>query len=56
MGSRGPPDISGTYSLLVLNISFRTTPQELRAEFEKFGTLADVYIPRGNRGTSRGYA
>jgi arginine/serine-rich splicing factor 2 len=53
----GPPDISGTYSLLVLNISFRTTPNDLTAMFDKYGEIVDCYIPRNRRnGYSRGFA
>lgn len=55
MGS-GRPDISKLHSLLVLNISFRTTAAELRERFETYGELGDVYVPRGNGGVSRGYA
>lgn len=55
--SGGPPDISETVSLLVLNLSFRTTPHDLRAQFQEFGELADVYIPRNREsGESRGFA
>lgn len=43
--ARRPPDLEGTHSLLVLNISFRTTPEDLRNEFKRFGTLAYVYKP-----------
>ncbi|EME29811.1 Serine/arginine-rich splicing factor SC35 [Galdieria sulphuraria] len=53
----GPPDISGTYSLLVLNISFRTTPNDLTPLFDKYGEVVDCYIPRNRRnGHSRGFA
>ena len=41
MGQR-PPDLEGTHSLLVLNISFRTTTDELREQFRRFGNLAYV--------------
>eukprot|EP00898_Chlorokybus_atmophyticus_P008242 jgi/Chlat1/8419/Chrsp80S07912 len=54
---RGPPDISGTHSLLVLNITFRTTPEDLMPMFERYGKVADVFIPRDRRtGESRGFA
>eukprot|EP00871_Galdieria_phlegrea_P003788 jgi/Galph1/440/GphlegSOOS_G5279.1 len=53
----GPPDISGTYSLLVLNISFRTGPNDLTPLFDKYGEVVDCYIPRNRRnGNSRGFA
>lgn len=58
-GSRsgGPPDISETVSLLVLNLSFGTSAHSLRGFFQEFGELADVYIPRNREtGVSRGFA
>lgn len=55
--SSGPPDISDTYSLLVLNITFQTKPQDLKPLFEKYGKVVDCYIPRDrNSGVSRGFA
>lgn len=32
-------------SLLVRNVSFRVSPEELRKVFEKYGEVRDVYIP-----------
>ena len=32
-------------SLLVRNVSFRVSPEELRKVFEKYGDVRDVYIP-----------
>ncbi|CAM8983339.1 unnamed protein product [Rhodiola kirilowii] len=56
-GKAGPPDISDTYSLLVLNISFRTTDDDLYPRFDKYGKVVDVFIPRDRRtGESRGFA
>ncbi|KAH7656207.1 splicing factor arginine/serine-rich 2 protein [Dioscorea alata] len=56
-GRSGPPDIKDTYSLLVLNISFRTTADDLYPLFDKYGKVVDVFIPRDRRtGESRGFA
>lgn len=54
---RGPPDTEGMISLKVDNLTYRTTPEELRRQFEKYGDVGDVYIPR-DRFTreSRGFA
>ncbi|CAI5961289.1 unnamed protein product [Closterium sp. NIES-65] len=57
MMRRPPPDIRNTYSLLVLNITFRTTSQDLMPLFERYGTVSDIFIPKDKRtGTSRGFA
>ncbi|KAG1342360.1 serine/arginine-rich splicing factor SC35 [Cocos nucifera] len=45
-GRSGPPDIRDTYSLLVLNISFRTTADDLYPLFDRYGKVVDVFIPR----------
>ncbi|EPS63450.1 hypothetical protein M569_11334, partial [Genlisea aurea] len=56
-GRSGPPDIKDTYSLLVLNITFRTTADDLFPLFDKYGKVVDVFIPRDRRtGDSRGFA
>ncbi|GAV65349.1 RRM_1 domain-containing protein [Cephalotus follicularis] len=56
-GRSGPPDISDTYSLLVLNITFRTTADDLFPLFDKYGKVVDIFIPRDRRtGDSRGFA
>lgn len=52
-----PPDIRDTFSLLVLNITFRTTGDDLYPLFSKYGKVADIFIPRDRRtGVSRGFA
>ncbi|XP_020552059.1 serine/arginine-rich splicing factor SC35-like isoform X1 [Sesamum indicum] len=53
-----PTDIADTtYSLLVLNVNFRTTADDLFPLFEKYGKVIDVFIPRDRRtGESRGFA
>ncbi|ERN11388.1 serine/arginine-rich splicing factor SC35 [Amborella trichopoda] len=56
-GRSGPPDIKDTFSLLVLNITFRTTADDLFPLFDKYGKVVDVFIPRDKRtGDSRGFA
>ncbi|KAJ8541390.1 hypothetical protein K7X08_002206 [Anisodus acutangulus] len=56
-GRSGPPDIKDTYSLLVLNVTFRTTADDLFPLFDKYGKVVDVFIPRDRRtGDSRGFA
>ncbi|GLT27347.1 hypothetical protein SLA2020_023530 [Shorea laevis] len=56
-GRSGPPDISDTYSLLVLNITFRTTADDLFPLFDKYGKVVDIFIPKDRRtGESRGFA
>ncbi|CAK7356985.1 unnamed protein product [Dovyalis caffra] len=56
-GRSGPPDITDTYSLLVLNITFRTTADDLFPLFDKYGKVVDIFIPRDRRtGDSRGFA
>lgn len=54
---RPPPDISDLYSLLVLNVTFRTRASELTPLFQKYGEVRDCYIPRSrDSGDSRGFA
>ncbi|CAA6659510.1 unnamed protein product [Spirodela intermedia] len=56
-GRNGPPDIRDTYSLLVLNITFRTTADDLFPLFDRYGKVVDIFIPRDRRtGESRGFA
>ncbi|KAJ8754864.1 hypothetical protein K2173_015376 [Erythroxylum novogranatense] len=56
-GRSGPPDITDTYSLLVLNITFRTSADDLFPLFDKYGKVVDIFIPRDRRtGDSRGFA
>ncbi|XP_024522417.1 serine/arginine-rich splicing factor SC35 [Selaginella moellendorffii] len=56
-GRAGPPDIRDTYSLLVLNITFRTTADDLYPLFDRYGKVVDIFIPRDRRsGESRGFA
>jgi len=55
--SRPPPRIEGMVSLKVDNLTYRTTPEDLRRVFERCGEVGDIYIPR-DRFTreSRGFA
>jgi len=56
-GSRGPPEISGMYSLKVDNLTYRTTGEDLERYFKKYGDVGDIYIPRDrNTQESRGFA
>ncbi|KAL3693010.1 hypothetical protein R1sor_006661 [Riccia sorocarpa] len=56
-GRAGPPDIRDTYSLLVLNITFRTSADDLFPLFDRYGKVVDIFIPRDRRtGESRGFA
>ncbi|KAK7601333.1 hypothetical protein V9T40_008774 [Parthenolecanium corni] len=57
-GSRAPPPrIENMISLKVDNLTYRTTPDDLRRVFERCGEVGDIYIPR-DRFTreSRGFA
>lgn len=56
-GRRLPPKIANMISLKVDNLTFRTTEDELKKVFERYGEVGDVYIPR-DRFTqeSRGFA
>ncbi|EPR64460.1 RNA recognition motif-containing protein [Toxoplasma gondii TgCatPRC2] len=43
-------------SLLVRNLSFRSSPDEVRAAFEEFGPIRDVYLPLDyHTGEPRGF-
>ncbi|KAM0936117.1 putative RNA recognition motif domain, nucleotide-binding alpha-beta plait domain superfamily [Dioscorea sansibarensis] len=57
-GRSGPPDIRDTYSLLVLNVTFRkTTADDLYLLFDRYGKLVDVFILKDRRtGESRRFA
>ncbi|XP_054762535.1 serine/arginine-rich splicing factor 2-like isoform X2 [Lytechinus pictus] len=56
-GSRMPPDIEGMTSLKVDNLTYRTSPEELRRCFERYGDVGDIYIPRDKFSReSRGFA
>ncbi|KAH8267508.1 hypothetical protein KR018_009773 [Drosophila ironensis] len=57
-GARPPPRIDGmVFSWQVDNLTYRTTPEDLRRVFERCGEVGDIYIPR-DRYTreSRGFA
>ena len=52
-----PLDITDTYSLLVLNITFRTTADDLFLLFDKYGKVVDIFIPKDRKtGDPRGFA
>ena len=54
---RIPANVENMYSLKVDNLTYRTTPEDLKRAFERYGDVGDVYIPR-DRFTkeSRGFA
>ncbi|CAL2033424.1 hypothetical protein CAEBREN_17888 [Caenorhabditis brenneri] len=43
---RAAPDIGGLTSLKIDNLSYQTTPNDLRRVFERYGDIGDVHIPR----------
>jgi len=45
MSGRPPPDTNKLYSCKVDNIDYRTTTDDLRHAFSKYGEIGDVYIP-----------
>ncbi|RZF33835.1 hypothetical protein LSTR_LSTR008958 [Laodelphax striatellus] len=54
---RPPPRIEGMISLKVDNLTYRTTPEDLRRVFERCGEVGDIYIPRDRFSReSRGFA
>ncbi|XP_018910517.1 serine/arginine-rich splicing factor 2 isoform X2 [Bemisia tabaci] len=54
---RPPPRIEGMVSLKVDNLTYRTTPEDLRRVFERCGEVGDIYIPRDRYSReSRGFA
>ncbi|XP_054282456.1 serine/arginine-rich splicing factor 2 isoform X2 [Macrosteles quadrilineatus] len=54
---RPPPRIDGMVSLKVGNLTYRTTSDDLRRVFSKFGSVGDVYIPKDRFSReSRGFA
>ncbi|EAT37693.1 AAEL010340-PB [Aedes aegypti] len=54
---RPPPRIDGMISLKVDNLTYRTTPDDLRRVFERCGEVGDIYIPRDRHTReSRGFA
>ncbi|KAA3677733.1 splicing factor, arginine/serine-rich 2 [Paragonimus westermani] len=46
MVERSPPPIDGMVSLKVDNLAYRTTIDDLRRIFNRYGEVGDVYIPR----------
>ncbi|VDM19240.1 unnamed protein product [Hydatigera taeniaeformis] len=54
---RSPPRIDGMVSLKVDNLAYRTTVEDLRRIFSRYGEVGDVYIPRNPYSMdSRGFA
>ncbi|TGZ62150.1 hypothetical protein CRM22_007601 [Opisthorchis felineus] len=44
--AKSPPRIEGMVSLKVDNLAYRTTIEDLRRVFSRYGEVGDVYIPR----------
>ncbi|GMR61353.1 hypothetical protein PMAYCL1PPCAC_31548, partial [Pristionchus mayeri] len=56
MARRAPPQIEGLTSLKVDNISYNTTPNDLRRIFDKYGEIGDIHVPRDRYSSqSRGF-
>ncbi|VDD77031.1 unnamed protein product [Mesocestoides corti] len=54
---RSPPRIDGMVSLKVDNLAYRTTVEDLRRVFTRYGDVGDIYIPRNPFSMdSRGFA
>jgi RNA recognition motif-containing protein len=54
---KGPPDISGLYSLKIDNLDYNVDSDELRSLFGAYGEVGDVYMPRDHETKqSRGFA
>lgn len=52
----GPPDLKGLTSVRVEGLPFRFSRDELTSHFDRFGKIADVYLPRDrNTGEGRGF-
>lgn len=52
-----PGRIKGMVSLKVANLTYRTTADDLREIFGKYGHVGDVYVPKNRyNGDSRGFA
>jgi hypothetical protein len=47
---------AGFKRLYVGNISWETTPEELREHFKQFGEVQEVVVPLNNLGRPRGFA
>ena len=56
-GNGVPPNIAEMYSLKVDNLTYRTSVDELKRTFSKYGRVGDIYIPRDPiKHESRGFA
>ena len=43
---RAKPDVDGKVSLLVRNLSRKTTAEDIKKFFEQYGAIKDVYLPK----------
>jgi len=55
MSRKKEVDLDKLFSVMVFNISYRTRKEDLHKSFDKFGKIADVYIPKDIHGESRGF-
>jgi len=55
MSHRKEVDLDKLFSVMVFNISYRTRKEDLHRSFDKFGEIADVYVPKDIHGESRGF-
>ena len=56
-GRGPPPDTERMVSLKVDNLTYKTTTEDLKRVFERYGEVGDVYIPRDPyTQESRGFA
>ena len=43
------------HSVMVFNINYETQGGDLKYEFQEFGSVLDVHIPRDLKGSSKGF-
>ncbi|ETO21919.1 hypothetical protein RFI_15283 [Reticulomyxa filosa] len=55
MSHRKEVDLDKLFSVMVFNISYQTRKEDLHKAFDKFGEVADIYIPKDTHGESRGF-
>lgn len=56
LSNRAPADLDKLHSVMVFNLSYRTTKEDLFELFEKYGKVVDVHIPRSRRSEPKGFA
>ena len=56
-GPKGPPDISGLYSLKLDNVDYSIREEDLKTMFGVHGEIGDIYMPRNHQTKQpRGFA